>query len=169
MISSKFFSSSRAHIARILASALGLLFALWLSFAAATPAVAQSTTIAPAPMPSFSHGMTFQSWQQFAGIATGQNSGGDGKGTVQTLAQGLATMKIDGRLAVNPNPDCGVACNLTQTTMQLESVLITGATATNQGVGNNPVSSQIGGNAMNIGAMRLFDRWTATPATTPGN
>ncbi len=130
-----------------------------------SPAVAQTTTTV-SPAPTFSPALTFQTWNQFAGIATGLNSGGDGKGTVQTLAQGLATMTLDGSLAANTNGDCDINCNLTQSTMKLNAVIMTGATAQNQGIGNSPVSSQIGGNAMALGSMRIFDGWLAAPTTT---
>lgn len=169
--------SSRAHVARILVSSFALLTALWLSFGFATPAAAQSTTvlgpgitatsgapIAPAPQPI---GLSVSGWQLSSSVGQGYNVGGDGKGTVATIADGVFRLGAESYLTGNSNPDCKADCASTQARLWITGEQIAGARSVNQGVGThaNPVSSVAGTNGMFAASLQV--RWQHTPAPTP--
>lgn len=122
-----------------------------------------TTYTPPAPI-----GLSVTGWQQSASIGQGQNAGGDGKGTVQTVADGFFRIGAESYLTGNANPGCVVDCSNTQAKLWISGEQITGARATNQGVGNAPVSSTAGTNGMFNASLQT--RWVFTPPpATAGN
>ena len=119
----------------------------------------------PAPQqPTFAPALSFSAWQYSAGTGVGQNAGGDGKGTVQTFAMNDTQMNLIGRLAANTQGSCEVDCNLTLSQMQIDTKLGTGALATNQGIGNSPVSSTVNSQSFGAGAMQLRNVFVPAPS-----
>lgn len=124
-----------------------------------------TTTPAPTPaQPTFAPGLSFNAWQYSNGFAAGQNGGGNGQGTVQTFAMNDTQMTLVGRLAANTQGECEVNCNLTLSQMEINTKIGTGALATNQGVGNNPVQSSVSSQGFGSGAMQLRNVFVPVPS-----
>lgn len=121
-------------------------------------------TTTPAPQSNFTPSLYFSAWQNSNGGSIGQNAGGDGKGVVQTIAENLTKMELIGQLAANTQ-ECPVDCNRTLSTFKIDTSLITGASATNQGVGNSPVSSVVRSQSFGEGSMQLRKVFVNPPAS----
>lgn len=155
---------------RSLALLAALIFTFWVS--TPLPAVAQivaqttsnPTTAAPAPV-----GLTVTGWNQSSGIGRGYNVGGDGKGVVNTLADGFFRLTSESFLTGNSNPACVADCRSTQAKLGIIGEQITGARATNQGVGTlqNPVSSVAGTNGAFSASLQTQWRYTPPPSAAP--
>lgn len=149
--------------------ALGVVAALAFTGMASAQVAATTQTpctgcVTPTPTPTFAPALSFEAWQYSNGAAAGQNAGGDGTGTVQTFAMNDTLMTLTGRLAANTQGACEVDCNLTLSTMEINSQIGTGALATNKGVGNGPVSSMVESQGFGSGSVRMRNVYVPVPS-----
>ncbi len=115
---------------------------------------------APAPI-----ALNVSGWEQTSSIAQGYNTGGDGNGKVETLADGFFRIGADSYLTGNANAGCTANCSDTQAKLWIIGEQITGARSTNQGVGNGVISSVAGTNGVFNASLRTS--WTFAPAPAP--
>jgi len=162
---------NKSYTTRTLASMalVGLLGSVSLANAQILSTTSTAAPVRTAPTPvapvAPSSGLTVSGWQQTANIALGQNQGGDGKGTVSTLTDGIFRLGVEANLASNSNPACTVDCRFTLARASIIGEQITAVRSVNQGIGNSPVSSTAATNGMFNASMNI--RWVATPAPAP--
>lgn len=156
---------------RASAQLLALLAFVLLAVVGMTPAHAQGVTldglvVKPTPIPSPAPiGLTVTGWQQSSGIGQASNSGGDGKGTTQSIANGVFKIGADTFLTGNSNPNCTADCKDTQAKLWVQGEQMVGAMASNQGVGNGTTSSVAGTNGYFVSGLRVDWNVPAQPGT----
>ncbi len=127
-----------------------------------TMAVAQSTTVPPV-------GVTMSGWNASTIIGQGFTVGGDGKGTVTTLADGVFKTTINANVAANSQGTCKIDCTYTLQTLNLSADLTAGAKVINQGFGtqDKPVVSVAGTSANWMTSASIIQQATQVPTNNP--
>lgn len=136
-----------------------------------TPSTRPTPSPTPLPNPNPNPypnpiGITVNGWQQSSGIGQGYNTGGDGKGTVATLADGFFQIGAETYLTGNSNSDCKADCRDTQAKLWIKGEQLAGARSTNQGTGNSPVSSVAGTNGIFNASLKTQWQFTPPPVAT---
>ncbi len=134
----------------------------------ALPGVTVTTSQLPpsAPLPA-PVGITATGWNSSSMIGQGYTLGGDGKGLVTTLADGIFKLGVEANLAANLQGSCTIDCQYTLSKVSLIGEQISGARSVNQGYGTQaaPVASIAGTNGMFTSSAMI--KFVYTPAPTP--
>ena len=179
-MTTSFFNVNKARLANLGLAAL-LLLATLFTLGITTTANAQtsvalpgvtvtSSTVTPpiAPLPA-PVGITATGWNTSSMIGQGYTLGGDGKGLVTTLADGIFKLGVEANLAANLQGSCTVDCQYTLSKVSLIGEQISGARSVNQGYGtlSAPVASVAGTNGSFMSSAQIKFNYTPAPTATP--